>query len=59
MLALSNATLHAAVMAVNHAFRATKVRDHLIENKDGRYKIKKAPSWAKIRAVMIEHGYML
>jgi hypothetical protein len=59
LLALDNATLFADVMAVNHAFRVDKVLKHLNKHKDDRYKIKKAPSRAKIREVMIKQGYML
>ncbi|MFK0090177.1 hypothetical protein ACIQUS_23140 [Pseudomonas sp. NPDC090755] len=65
LLALSNATLLSDVMAVNHAFRVDKVVKHLNYYKEDhgntkkRYDIEKAPSRAKIREVMVKHGFML
>lgn len=57
LLALSNATLNAAVMAVSPCFRATKVRDHLRYHLD-RYNILKPPTRDTIKAVLIKHRYM-
>lgn len=56
--ALDNATLHIAVMAVNPCFRTKKVRDHLREYKT-RYGITKPPSSAKVREILMKHGYIM
>ncbi|WP_191830877.1 hypothetical protein [Pseudomonas fluorescens] len=56
LLALSNATLHAAVMAVHHCFRTTKVIDHLREFKD-RYGITKPPCRVTVGEILLKHGY--
>jgi hypothetical protein len=64
LLALSNATLHADLMAVNRAFRVSKVISHLNyykEDHDGvekRYDIKKAPCRGTVRKILLKHGYM-
>lgn len=63
LLALSNASLHADVMAVNRAFRVSKVISHLNYYKDDhgdvekRYDIAKAPCRKKVREILIKHGY--
>lgn len=56
LLALDNATLHAAVMAVNRVYRVSKVIDHLREFKD-RYEILRPPCRKKVKEILIEHGY--
>ena len=57
LLALTNATLHAAVMAVHQCFRTGKVRDHLYAFKE-RYGIEKAPCKKKVKEILIKHGYV-
>ncbi len=56
LLALDNATLHAAVMAVNRVYRVSKVIDHLREFKD-RYEILRPPCRRTVREILIKHGY--
>jgi hypothetical protein len=64
LLALDNATLRADMLRVNHAFRTSKVIDHLNYFKEDhgdvkkRYDIKKAPSRAKVRAILQQQGYV-
>jgi hypothetical protein len=56
LLALTNATLLAAVMAVHHCFRITKVIDHLYEYRD-RYQIAKPPCRKTVGEILLKHGY--
>ncbi len=63
LLALSNATLHTAVIAATRCYRITLVIDHLNYYKEDhgdikkRYDIKKTPCRKTVKAILVKHGY--
>lgn len=57
LLALDNDTLRVDLLDMSRCRRTKKVREHLRDYKD-RYGIKKPPTHASVKKVLVKHGYV-